>query len=296
MVDGDVETAVRAARSWLYAPSTRPEQFDSAERDGADAVILDLEDSVRPQDKSAARALVIEHLAAALPGELVTAVRINAASTAVGLADLTALLSADVAPDVLVLPRTESAGALGVIENLLFEAGSRTMLVPLIETARGLRNLPRILASQTRVVGVLVGAADVVADLGTPGDPEAMRSVRDSAVLAATSADVVVIDSPHFGGGDPDALAAETLRAARAGFTSKAAVAAEQIATINDAFAPTEQELSWAHAVLKASAARAGAAGGTPVDEADAARARRYLQRARPTGTPAPAPLAARAI
>ncbi|MFR9728899.1 aldolase/citrate lyase family protein [Saccharopolyspora sp. MS10] len=286
MVEGDVETAVRAARSWMFTPATRREDFEAAARCGADAVILDLEDSVRPQDKAIARAFVVEHLSGAHGDGLVTSVRINPAATAVGLADLTALISAGNDPDVLVLPRTESAGALGVIENLLFEAGSRTMLVPLIETARGLRALPRLLASQTRVVGVLASTADIAADLGGAGDPEVAASVRASAVRAASAAEVVAIDSPFFGA-DPAELERQARGAAGSGCTAKAAVHSGQLAAINAAFAPTAEELRWAHDVLKRSAARL-----PDVEEADAARARRYLQRARPTAERAPEPAA----
>ncbi|MGW0892897.1 aldolase/citrate lyase family protein [Saccharopolyspora sp. NPDC002578] len=289
MIEGDVETAVRAARSWMYTPGTKPELVDSAARNGADAVILDLDESVRPEDEAIARGMVIDHVTTARREDLVTAVRINSASTAAGLADLTALISASVAPDVLVLPKMESAGALGVIENLLFEASSRTMLVPLIETARGLRELPRILASQHRVVAVLVGAAGLVTSLGVAGDWESLRSVRGSIVLAADAVDVVAIDAPFFDSGDPIGLAAETRSAAKLGFSAKAAIHPEQARAINTAFAPTEDQLTWAHQVMSLYAAGGGELAGEVVDDALAHRARRYLRRNLSVDTLSPA-------
>lgn len=258
MIEGDVETAVRAARSWMYTPGTKPELFESAARNGADAVILDLEESVRPEDKAAARNIVIDHVSTARRDDVVTSVRINPASTAAGLADLTALISASVAPDVLVLPKMESAGALGVIENLLFEASSRTMLVPLIETARGVRDLPRILASQHRVVAVLVGAAGLAANLGAAGDWESLHSARSSIVLAAGAVDVVAIDAPFFDPGDQLGLVEETRRGARLGFSAKAAIHPKQVRAINTAFAPTEEQLTWAHQVMSVYASGGG--------------------------------------
>ncbi|WP_243788611.1 aldolase/citrate lyase family protein [Saccharopolyspora gloriosae] len=288
MIEGDVETAVRAARSWMYTPGTKPELFESAARNGADAVILDLEESVLPADKAAARNIVIEHVTTAARDDVVTSVRINSASTAAGLADLTALISADVAPDVLVLPKMESAGALGVIENLLFEASSRTMLVPLIETARGVRDLPRILASQHRVVAVLVGAADLAANLGAAGDWESLQSVRSSIVLAAGAVDVVAIDAPFFETGDQLGLAEETNRAARLGFSAKAVIHPKQVSAINTAFAPTEDQLTWANRVMSVYAAGGGELEGETVDDAVAHRARRYLRRSKSVDTLTP--------
>lgn len=289
MIEGDVETAVRAARSWMYTPGTKPELVDSAARNGADAVILDLEESVRPEDETVARGMVIDHVTTARCEDLVTAVRINSASTAAGLADLTALISASVAPDVLVLPKTESAGALGVIENLLFEASSRTMLVPLIETARGVRDLPRILASQHRVVAVLVGAAGLVTSLGAAGERESLRSARGSIVLAADAADVVAIDAPFFDPGDRLGLEEEARSAAKLGFSAKAAIHPEQVRAINTAFAPTEDQLTWAHQVMSRYASGGGELAGETVDDALAHRARRYLRRNQSVDTLSPA-------
>ena len=161
------------ARSWLFTPATRPDRFAKAAAAGADVAILDLEDAVAPRDKGQARTIALDYLADR-PGEGVRhALRINGLDTRAGISDLDALLGSRAAPDFLVLPKTETAGHLQILDRLLTTAGKHTRLIGLIESAPGLAAIAAITTATPRLAGLMFGAADMAADLGatTAWDP-----------------------------------------------------------------------------------------------------------------------------
>src|SRR6202035_720908 len=125
-------------RSWLFTPATRPDRFDKAAVSGADVGIIDLEDSVAPADKAEARRAALAHLAQPSAESCRRALRINGLDRRFGVADLHALLESSARPDYLVLPKTESAAHLQILDRLLAEAGKATRLVAIIESAQGL--------------------------------------------------------------------------------------------------------------------------------------------------------------
>src|SRR4029077_1843584 len=94
------------------------------------------------------------------------ALRINGLDTRAGISDLDALLGSRAAPDFLVLPKTETAGHLQILDRLLIAAGKDTRLIGLIESARGLAAVEAIAAATPRLFGLMLGAADMAADLG----------------------------------------------------------------------------------------------------------------------------------
>jgi (S)-citramalyl-CoA lyase len=153
-------------RSWLFTPATRPDRFDKAAASGADVSIIDLEDSVAPADKAEARRAALAHLEQPAADSCGRALRINGLDRRFGLADLQALLESSACPDYLVLPKTESAAHLQILDRLLAEAGKATRLVALIESARGLATCEAIAAATPRLHALLFGAADLSADLG----------------------------------------------------------------------------------------------------------------------------------
>src|ERR1700685_2772091 len=117
------QSKLTRVRSWLFTPATRPDRFDKAAASGADVSIIDLEDSVAPADKVEARRTALSHLAQPAAGSSGRALRINGLETRFGLADLQAFLESSASPDYLVLPKTESAAHLQILDPLLAAAG-----------------------------------------------------------------------------------------------------------------------------------------------------------------------------
>ena len=116
------QAAIRA-RSWLFTPATRPDRFAKAAAAAADVVILDLEDAVAPKDKAEARATALDYLAGNPADGALHALRINGLNTQSGISDLDALLGSSAAPNFVVLPKTETAGHLQILDRLLTAAG-----------------------------------------------------------------------------------------------------------------------------------------------------------------------------
>jgi (S)-citramalyl-CoA lyase len=264
-------------RSWLFTPATRPDRFDKAAASGADVSIIDLEDSVAPADKVEARRTALAHLAQPAPGSCGRALRMNGLETRFGLADLHALLESSARPDYLVLPKTESAAHLQILDHLLAEAGKVTRLVALIESAQGLAACEAIAAATPRLEALLFGAADMSADLGAATAWAPLAYARSRLVAACALARVVAIDSPFFDVKDHDGLTQETAQAVALGFAGKAAIHPNQIAPINAALTPRPEEVAQARAILSENAKGVGVVQGQMVDEAVARKARRIL-------------------
>jgi (S)-citramalyl-CoA lyase len=264
-------------RSWLFTPATRPDRFDKAAASGADVSIIDLEDSVAAADKVEARRTALAHLAQPAPGSCGRALRMNGLETRFGLADLHALLESSACPDYLVLPKTESAAHLQILDHLLAEAGKVTRLVALIESAQGLAACEAIAAATPRLEALLFGAADMSADLGAGTAWASLAYARSRLVAACALARVVAIDSPFFDVKDHDGLTQETAQAVALGFAGKAAIHPNQIAPINAALTPRPEEVAQARAILSENAKGVGVVQGQMVDEAVARKARRIL-------------------
>ena len=264
-------------RSWLFTPGTRPDRFDKAAASGADVSIIDLEDAVAPADKAKARQTALAHLAQPAVGSCVRALRMNGLDTRFGLADLQAFLDSSACPDFLVLPKTESAAHLHILDRLLAEAGKATRLVALIESAHGLAAAAAIAAATPRLEALLFGAADMSADLGAQTAWAPLAYARAQLVAACALTGVLAIDSPFFDVKDHDGLTQETSQAIALGFTGKAAIHPNQIAAINAALTPRPEEVAKARAILAENAKGVGVVQGQMVDEAVARKARRIL-------------------
>jgi (S)-citramalyl-CoA lyase len=144
-------------RSWLFTPATRPERFAKAAEVGADALIIDLEDAVAPKDKDNARAAALEYLVRPGQGGPARVLRINGLDTPPGLADLAALLGSPASPDFVLLPKTDSAGHLQILDRLLKGAKKDIRLIGIIESASGLASVEMIATATPRLAAVAVG-------------------------------------------------------------------------------------------------------------------------------------------
>jgi (S)-citramalyl-CoA lyase len=265
------------ARSWLFTPATRPDRFAKAAAAGADVAILDLEDAVAPQDKGQARTIVLGYLADRPAEGVRHALRINGLDTRAGISDLEALLGSRAAPDFLVLPKTETAGHLQILDRLLTTAGKHTRLIGLIESAPGLAAVAAITTATPRLAGLMFGAADMAADLGATTAWEPLAFARGHLIAACTLAGVTPIDAPFFDLRDEAGLTREVAAALAFGFTSKAAIHPAQISAINAALTPSADAVANARAILAENAKGIGTVDGQMIDEAVARKARRTL-------------------
>ncbi len=287
-----------AARSYLFVPGNRPERFDKAAASGAEALILDLEDSVPAAEKASAREEVVRWLTQT-PPPLPVWIRVNPLVSFHHLDDLQAVARAK--PVGLVLPKCEGVDDLLWLDKVLSEverrAGwpARSLWVMAIatETARAMQRIHTFDHPMPRLAGILWGAEDLAASLGVRSlrDPAghylspALRA-RDSALLASHACGVPAIDAVFTGLDQPEALAAEARAHAALGFAAKAAIHPAQIAVIHAALQPSPDDVAWAREVvaeLQDGARASGRVRGAMVDQPHLNAARRILLQHRPS-------------
>ena len=267
-------------KSWLFTPATRADRFHRASEGGASALIIDLEDAIAPNLKTEARTAAISYLESSTRSPIPRALRINAPNTKMGLEDLHSLVGSTADPDYLILPKSDSPGAIAMIDSLLKEAGKSARIIAMIETARGVTAAEQIATQTPRPAGLLFGAADLAADLGSRLAWEPLLLARSRVVIAASLAGIAALDSPWFDLADNEGLMREAQGASDLGFHGKTAIHPKQTPVINAAFTPTDEEIEKARRVLDVSQNGAGVVDGQMVDEASARRARLILARA----------------
>jgi citrate lyase subunit beta / citryl-CoA lyase len=259
-------------RSWLFVPGNRTERFEKARTAGADAVIFDLEDAVPPGEKDVARAVVVANLDPSRPAW----VRVNAATTQWFVDDLIDIAAH---PGVagIVLPKCESRESMDAV---LAHAHGGLVLMPLIETARGIAGLDE-LCHAPRVARVAFGSLDFQIDLGIEDDGEELNAFRSKIVLASRLAG---IDAPVDGVcteiDDEKAIEHHARYARKFGFGGKLCIHPKQIDAVHTAYAWSATEQAWAKRVLDAMDASGGAAvsvDGKMVDMPVILKARRIL-------------------
>jgi (S)-citramalyl-CoA lyase len=244
-------TRLRACRSFLLTPGTRPDSFAAGRAVGGDAIIVDLESTVAPQDKEQARENALIYLRMPAPAEFVRLLRINSPRSVTGLRDLLALHDSDNPPDAIVIPKCESADELGLVADVLSGAQSGIGIVPMVELARAVFVVDRIAVANERVCGLFLGGGDLAADLGAEGSWENLLLARSCIVAAAATTGIASIDVPYFKP-DEDGLKREALLSRKLGMTGKAALHAEQLPAINTIFTPSPDAVTHARAVMTA--------------------------------------------
>ena len=248
-------------RSVLFVPGSRPELVPKATAAGADALVLDLEDSVPAEGKDLARI----HIAAVLAESAArfTLVRCNHPCLGALEKDLSVL--APHAAQAVMLPKVESPKDLEAIDAQLslFEKDAALSqyaisILVVIETSVGLRALYDILRSTPRVRGAGLATAeegDFMLDIGGQWTPsgEALTYARGKFVCDARAAQATwILDGAFMNLRDQSALAAEARIARTHGFSGKVAVHPRQVATINETFSPTAAEIERASRLLEA--------------------------------------------
>ena len=273
-------TRVKQARTLMFVPGNRAERFEKAARSGADAVIIDLEDSVPAAEKASARAAIEREWTRLQTLGIPLIVRINAAESDAGATDLIWLARLH-APSAVMVPKAESVQALEHVHRELHGVAT----LPLIESAAGYAALP-LLGGAAGVLRLVVGHIDFMADTGLQSDDEeAELAPLRFAVNIATRLNRLAppVDGVTVRIGDDVRLLQDVRRALRFGFGGKLCIHPSQVAAIHEAFRPTEHELAWARKVLAADSATGGAAvqvDGRMVDLPVVLQARRTVARA----------------
>ena len=253
-------------RSFLFAPGNMPRRVEKAFTLDADAVIVDLEDSVAVSDKQATRKPVAEALARPRKGR--GYVRVNAPSDPFCYGDLAATIHKGV--DGVVLPKVESAADLHAIDWLIAAlerergiAEGSIDLMPQIETAAGVQRVDRIFQARNlrpyagpwRVKRAAFGAADYALELGlapTLDEPE-LADARSRIVLSSRAAGLEnPIDSPWFHFRETAAFERALERSRRGGFQGRLCVHPDQIGPVNRAYLPSDDEVARAERIVAA--------------------------------------------
>ena len=239
-------------RSMLFLPGNNPNMLINGNCLGSDAVIFDLEDAVAPSQKDAARILVRNTLKYMDFRGCERIVRINSIGTPYWKEDLKQILPYK--PDLILLPKTETAEDVCKVDDFMTELGSETGLMALIETAWGVENAFQIATASPRLKALFLGAEDLTADLRCKRTKEGreIEYARHRLVVAARAAGVDVYDTPFTDVNDDEGIVTDATYAKSLGFTGKASISPRHVEVINAVFSPTQKEIDYAYEVMEA--------------------------------------------
>ncbi|MCC6929359.1 MAG: CoA ester lyase [Gemmatimonadaceae bacterium] len=285
----------RLARSMLFVPASRPDMVAKAARSDADAVCLDLEDAVAPDQKEASRALVVEALTTLDFGHRTRMVRVNALDTMYTYRDVIEVVEGGGAHlDVIMLPKAGGAADVQFLDRLLTQVEARCGIPHRIgieaqvETASGFVHLAAIAASSPRLEALIFGMGDYAASMQMPLGNIGVEDEHDAAygahrwhavmhgiVAAARAHGLRCMDGPVASYKDEEALRRACGVARAMGFDGKQCIHPLQLSVVNAAFSPGEQEVQRAREVVARYEASAGAgvgavaSGGIMIDAAN---------------------------
>lgn len=287
-------------RSMLFVPGDSERKLAKALASDADALIVDLEDSVAAANKETARHLAAEFIAASKGGPQIY-VRVNDLLSGLTDADLDVVMKA--APDGIMLPKSNSGADVGRLSTRLRVEEAQngltdgaTKIMPIItETAAGVFAAGSYAPADTRLSGLTWGAEDLSAEIGASDTRDAaglytdlFRFARVATLLAASAAGVAAIDTVFPDFKDEAAFHRDCLEGARDGFVGRMAIHPAQVAIINEVFTPSPRAVAQAQAIIDAfaTAGNAGVAAidGSMVDLPHLKRAERLLARAKAAG------------
>jgi citrate lyase subunit beta / citryl-CoA lyase len=263
-------TAARATRPplrcQLVTPGSSARMIEKAAALRCDGLVLDLEDSVAPAMKAAAREVVRDALQTIDFGETEVAVRVNAVSTPWFGADVDALKDAKI--DALVLSKAETVRDVHVADHVLerMERGRPMALYLLIESGAALERIADLVAASPRCAGVIFGAADFAASTGVAFNARGLAYARSRLAAAAAAAGVQALDHVHPQIDNAAGLEAEARHARDIGFTGKWAIHPRQAEIITRVFSPTPGEIEEAHRILHLNDAMLDAGKGAVAD------------------------------
>jgi citrate lyase subunit beta/citryl-CoA lyase len=284
-------------RSMLFVPGNNPALVKDPQIYGPDSLIFDLEDSVAPAEKDAARLLVYCALKGLDYGKVEKVVRVNGMDTPWIRDDVRAMVAAGV--DVIRLPKTESPADLVELESMVAEAEEEAgrirgevRLMAALESPLAVLNAYEIAMATSRLVGIALSAEDFVTAMKTSRSSEGVElfEARGRIVMAARAAGVMAIDTVFTDLNDDEGFLREARLIKQMGFDGKSVINPSQIPLVHGVFAPTADEVRKARRVV-AAAAEAEARGlgvmsldGKMIDKPIVERAARVLDLARASG------------
>ncbi|HWJ38581.1 MAG TPA: CoA ester lyase [Sphingomicrobium sp.] len=259
-----------AVRSILFLPASNPRAIAKARNAGADLVILDLEDAVKPDDKAAARTAAVEAVATGWP--VPVAIRINGVGTRWHSLDLDAVGRSKA--DYVVVPRAVSAHLIGDVAETVNKP-----VLAMIETAAGVLGAAEIARS---CAGLIAGTNDLKADLRLPLDSprEPISTSLQMILLAARASGTAAFDGVFNNLEDEDGFLKEAREGRRLGFDGKSLIHPNQILPCHQAFAPTPAEVERARALVQAYEGGAERFGNEMIERMHVEAAQRVLERA----------------
>ncbi|HEY5166871.1 MAG TPA: CoA ester lyase [Pseudolabrys sp.] len=261
-------------RSLLFVPADGGVKLDKAMASGADAVIIDLEDSIAPERKEQARAAALDFLksAQATKQRPRLLVRINGLDTGMTDADLAAIVPGK--PDAIVFPKAEGGSSVVHLDAKLtareamagLPEGQIKILAQAVESAAGLFLAGTFRGTSARLIGLTWGPEDLSAEFGaeTNRDPQGLltepyRLARSICLYGAAAAKLPAIETVYVDFRNSEGLRRDTQDARRDGFTGRLAIHPAQVPVINEVFTPSPEQIAKAKAVVAAFAAQPGA-------------------------------------
>jgi citrate lyase subunit beta/citryl-CoA lyase len=261
-------------RSLLFVPADSGAKLDKALVSGADAVIIDLEDSITPERKPQAREAALSFLkkAGAQPERPRLLVRINGLDTGMTDADLEAIVPGK--PDAVLFPKAEGGASVTHLDAKLtarealagLAEGSIKILAQAVESAAGLFLAGTLRDSSPRLIGMTWGPEDLSAELGAESNrdergelTEPYRLARNMCLFGAAAAKIPAIETVYVDFRNSEGLRRDTENARRHGFTGRLAIHPAQVPIINAVFTPSPEQIAKAKAVVAAFAANPGA-------------------------------------
>jgi citrate lyase subunit beta/citryl-CoA lyase len=289
---------MKTLRSMLFVPGDSEKKLAKAFSTQADALILDLEDSVSPERLPLARQMVCAYLSDHPRGQQAVWVRINPLLTELALHDLAAVMPGR--PDGILLPKSLNAQDVVKLDHFLSALETRegialgtTLIIPIATEVPGaLFELNSYAGASHRLAGMTWGAEDLATAVGASSNKTdngefdfTYQLARSMCLLAASHAQVQAIDTLSVDFRDEAALRKDVLRARQAGFTGKLAIHPDQVLPIHAGFQPTPAELTHAQRIVDAFAQAQGAGAvqldGRMVDKPHLTQALRLLQLAK---------------
>lgn len=249
-------STARPRRSFLYMPGDKTKVLEKGKTLPADALILDLEDAVSPDNKLIARDTACAAVKAGGYGQREMIVRMNGLDSAWGADDLTAAVAAG--PDGILAPKVETAADIHTLDAALSKAGAPDTLAlwVMIEMPKAVFNLHDIAASAqtTRLTGFVMGTNDLAKEYRAQWTPDrlAFQTALQLSVAAARAYDLVALDGVYNDIQNAEGLDAECAQGRILGFDGKTLIHPAQIGPTNTAYSPAEEDVIQARAVIAA--------------------------------------------
>ncbi|MEM9070354.1 MAG: CoA ester lyase [Myxococcota bacterium] len=243
-------------RSVLYMPGSNPRALEKGRTLNADGLILDLEDAVAPDAKESARTQVTDAIANGY-GHREILLRVNGLDTPWGYDDLAA--AAQSGASGVLLPKVNTADDVRAAERILSAHGAPQglRLWCMMETPRAVLHAESIADSTGRLEGFVMGTSDLAKDLHAAHTAMRLPLLLSlgQCLLAARAAGLAILDGVHLDLADADGFAASCRQGAELGFDGKTLIHPKQLAAANEAFAPSDDEVTFSRRIIEAHAA-----------------------------------------